>query len=385
MSESPNPPNGDRAPDLTHELKHIRRVIGKLEELVEKTDKFSAAELAQALQQVIQAFKSLSEVQKSQAEIRKLQADEKKVNYDLEHAARQERSESRQRYVTLLTPLATTLILGMTLLTQSYQFAKSEHDKQDAAEDAQWSDAVKTISQSAKLSPVAVTLNPFLKSRRYADVARKAAIQALIKTRDPAVFADLFRGAFVPVNWANFDSVLQLDRALGPRLEELYGKISDMKKHKIAARQPLPSDDLLLLTPDERQDYDYNSVVIREISVAVLPLLKASRPQEQTVDLRSARFHNCDWSGVNLYGANIENINVQYANLRGADLGGVTSFGGAYLYGTNWWDAKRISHELLEHLIANSPYTDQVPYPTDTQVSSQSLQHYNDSILRLRK
>jgi hypothetical protein len=211
MSEPPNPRNGDRAFDSARELEHIRSVIGKLGELVEKTETVSAAELVQTLQQVIQVFKSLSEVEKSQAEIRKLQVDEK-IHYDLQHAARKERSEALQRYITLLTPLATTLVLGVTLLTQSYQFAKSEHDKQDAAEDTQWSESVKAISQSVKMSPVAIALNPFFKSKRYADVAKKTAVQALVSTHDYMVFRDLFRGAFVPMDWKNFDAVLQLDR-----------------------------------------------------------------------------------------------------------------------------------------------------------------------------
>lgn len=357
------------------EPEQIRKLA---KELAEKAQQATTADLALALEQMTEAFRALSEVEKSKAEIRKITIDAAKANYDLEHASKQERVQNRQRYITILTPIVTTIVLGLTLLSQAYQFWKSERDKQQASEDAQWSEAVKTVSQSAHLSPIAITLNPFLKSKRYADVARKTAVQALISTRDKLVFENLFTGAFVPMDWANFDTVLQLDRALGPRLGEIWD-IWDKRRNQSELNK----------TPDRRasnlskenEDYEYITSVLKDISVATAPLLKGSRPGGQIVDLRSTWFFECDWNGVNLYEANIENIVLTNSVLKGADLWGITSFNGADLYYTAWWEAKRISPQLLQYLINTYPYDPNALYgPNSTKVS---LKDYADSIKRL--
>ena len=132
----------------------------------------------------------------------------------------------------------------------------------------------------------------------------------------------------------------------------------------------------------ENQDYVYIRGVLQEISKAVVPLLKGARPQGQSLDLRSAWFTDCDWSGVNLYAADIDNIDLRAADLRGADLGGITSFNNAFLYGTPWWEAKRISSQLLEYLIQKSPYDNKILYGTKYVHVSQ--QDYQDKISRLR-
>jgi hypothetical protein len=252
-------------------------------------------------------------------------------------------------------------------------FWRSERDKQQASEDAQWSEAVKTVSQSAKLSPIAITLNPFLTSKRYDHVAKRTAVQALISTRDVTIFADLFKGAFVPMDWANFDTVLQLDRALSPRLNPLLEKAWNKEDQ---------FTDMSRLSASEKEDYEYIMTVLKDIGAAMPPLLKGSRPPGQVVDLRSAWFYYCDWSGVNLYEANIENIVVRRVSLKGADLGGITSFDNADFYCTAWWDANRISPELLQYLIAKWPCGPNVLYGPNENTNVPP-EHYKDSIARL--
>jgi hypothetical protein len=355
-----------------NEFEQIRKLV---EEFVDKAGKGDTAEHAPDLEKATQTLKSLSEIEKTQAEIRKLAAEEEKIRHELEHASKQERLEGRQRYITLLTPLFTTLVLGLTLGLQTYQFFRTERDKLEAAEDAQWSDALKTVSQAeaGKMSPVALTLNPFLKSRRYADRARRTAFEVLSNTHDQ-VFADIFDEAFLPLDWENFDTVMQLDRTLGTRIGPLYHK-----SWKLDERV----NDMRLLTPDEQHEYEYINDALPEISKSVIPLLKGPRPQGQSLDLSSTWFVECDWSEVNLYGANLVNFDLRRADLDGADLGGITSFGGAEIYyGTAWWDASRISPDFLDHLIRECPYDPAERYGTKHKQVSQ--QQYEDAIKRLR-
>src|SRR5438094_9170668 len=143
--------------------------------LAGKAEKGSAAELESALEKISQTAKVIADLEKSQAEIRKLTAEEQKARYDLEHASRTE----WRRTLTVVAPFAATLLVAVTLAVQTFQFFRSEKDKREASEDTQWSEAVKTLSQSAKLSPAVIVLNPFLKSKRYAEVARQTAVQLL--------------------------------------------------------------------------------------------------------------------------------------------------------------------------------------------------------------
>jgi hypothetical protein len=333
-------------------------------QLTEKAEQAPPSELPLILERITQIYKSLSEIDKAEAEIQKIAAEELKARHDLEQDSRQERSQVRERYVTLFTPLATTIVLCLTFVFQAYQFVKSERDKQDDAEDARWSSAVQTVSQEAKLSSIAITLNPFFKSKRYAAAARMTTIQALINMRDPIVSSELFSSAFEPMDWENLDTVLKLDRALGPRLNELYGKVNN---------HTMDSDD---------PEYKCKEGLLEDISQAIGPLLKAPRPPKQQIDFRSAWFNHGDWSNVNLSGANMDNISIIYTDLKGADLSKITSFDGIYVFGTPWWEAKQISPELAQYLLRTYPYDPTEFYGTkEVQLTQKD---YDDSLVRLK-
>jgi Pentapeptide repeats (8 copies) len=127
---------------------------------------------------------------------------------------------------------------------------------------------------------------------------------------------------------------------------------------------------------------DYALRVLREVTVAIAPLLTGPRPKGQVVDLRSAWFNGGDWHGVDLSGADIENIDLRNTDLAGADLGEIRSFSRAYLWRTNWWDAKRISPELLEYLVSRAPLDENGRYGKNfVQVSQHD---YEDAISRLK-
>jgi len=72
---------------------------------------------------------------------------------------------------------------------------------------------------------------------------------------------------------------------------------------------------------------------------------------------------------------------LRYAILNGADLSEITSFNGVYLYRTAWWQAKRISRELLEYLIKNWPYEEGAYGPTDVVILPEE---YGEALARLR-
>jgi hypothetical protein len=145
------------------ELDQVKAIAGSL---IEKAKLENSSDSVAILEKAMAALKTVSETEKVRAEAKKLLLEEKKLAYDIELAPKRDKSEARKASISLLTPIITTAILALTLILQTYQFTHSEKNKREAAEDAQWSDAVKALSQSSNLSQPAVILSPFLKSRR---------------------------------------------------------------------------------------------------------------------------------------------------------------------------------------------------------------------------
>jgi hypothetical protein len=230
------------------------------------------------------------------------------------------------------------------VVLQSWQFNQSEKDKNQAAEDARWEDAVKTISQSAKLSPAAISLGPFLRSPKYRDAAKSLVVQLLSNTTDRTFYSSLFGAAFVPVGWNNVDDVLKLDRAIKVRSDPLLDKTYDPKRD---------INDPGRLSPGEREVYNYANYVMADIASQVGSVLKAPRPKAATLNLSATAFHSADWSGADLRGSDITNISLAWVDLEAANLNSIAQFDGAYFYHVAWWTAKTIDPRLLRYLQAD--------------------------------
>lgn len=345
------------------ELEQLRRFAAAITEKFEKSNTPEAAEM---MDKATQAFKAIAEVEQSRAEARKLALEESKLRYDLDHGPQRDRSERTKAYISLLVPILTTAILAATLILQGYQFTQSEKHKQEATEDAQWNDAIKTISASIKLAPSAAILSPFLKSERYGDRARAKADDLMKGSDDPQLFADLFRSVYQPLEWKNLPAVLGLDQTLKQSVYQLAPK----QEHGDT------------LTGIEQSKLDYSLGAIKEIGAAIAPVLRNPRPNNATLSLREAYFIDCDWRQVSLVGANLDNAWFIRVNLEGADLGGITEFTGAHFDLTAWWDAYRIAPDLLEHLLKENPYNPLAAYYADRRASREQ---YEAAVARLKR
>lgn len=313
--------------------------------LLKKAQDATVPELASAVKKATGVLRLSSDMEKSKAEARKLALEESTIRHEIDTAAKRERSARLKDYVSLLTPIVSIVALAATVFLQTWQFTQSEKSKREAAEDARWEDAVKTISQTGKLSPGVIALNPFLKSPKYLDLARSTAIQLLANSSDQAFFNDLFGAAFVPVGWNNLDQVVKLGRALTTRGIPLWTKSYDAKTD---------TNDVTRLDPQEREVYRYLDSALPTITGHVAAVLKEQRPSGSSLDLSATQFNGSDWGGADLRGANIENIRLAWVDVRLANLDKITRFHGAYLYHVAWWEAKKISPELREYLEKDS-------------------------------
>jgi len=306
----------------------------------------SATDMATAVEKAATALKLATEIGRAHADLVKVNEEVASLKRANELAPKRERSERIRDYVAALAPLVAIITLAATLFAQSWQFVRSERSKREDALNAQWQDAVKTISASGALSPGIVALQPFLRSPQYAAQAREVATNLLANTSDATFFTALFGPAFVPMSWNNLDDVIRLDRALGARVNPIATKSWDGK-----------NNDMRRLTNDEVASYRYIFAVIPTITAQIGNVLKTPRPPGTQVDLSAALLKDTDWQGVNLDNVNLEAASFAWMNVRNVDLTNVTKFKGASFYGTAWWEAKAINRSFFEHLKASFPYS----------------------------
>jgi len=335
-------------------------------------------------------LKLASEIDTQRAETRKLAAEEQKINDDLKESQQVKKHTHVKDYIALLAPLFTTVVLAGTLVQQSYQFVQSEKTKQaqfvqserdkdaearrqaDAAEDLRWADAVRLLSQSEKLSPAGVILKSFIKSERYGGPANQTAMQVLVKTNDPVVFADLFNTTFDPVSWNNVQQVIELDRTLSSEVNPLLIKTWDGKTE---------TNQTANLNPAERQEYQYLDKALSFISSKLAPVLKGPRPSSANkLDLRSIDFYG-DFEGADFSGADISGSTMASLNVKGANFTGVVGYETVPFNSTPWWRASKIDQNMLQYLIERFPYKE-----TRTFYSPASSQaDYDVGVARLKR
>jgi len=213
---------------VSEQLRQVRAAALAL--LVKAEKAGSAADMADAVEKAAAALKMATEINNALADRAKVTEEIANLKRTNELAPKRERSDRLRDYVAVLTPLVAIVTLAATMISQTWQFVRSERSKREDALNAQWRDAVKTISASGALSPAIIQLQPFLQSPKYAKQAKVAAISLLANGSDPAFFTSLFGTIFTPVDWSSLDDLVQLNRALAARDLPLATKSYDAEK-----------------------------------------------------------------------------------------------------------------------------------------------------------
>jgi hypothetical protein len=312
--------------------------------LLEKAQQSATvSDLAVAVDKATGVLRLCSELEASRAQARKVALEERKLQHENDTASTRGRFERIKEYVSLSTPIVAIVTLTATLSFQSWQFLQSEKDKAAEAEEAQWRDAYRSVSQSAGINPAIVPLKRFLKSPKYGNLAKETAVQLLAYTTDITFFREVFGMAFVPLGWQDLDYIVRMDRAVAERERPLVEKAWDGKN----------ADERRLEPTKERPVYDYVQNVMPQFCEHVGYLLKESRKDHERLDLSATAFQLCDWRGADLSNSNIKNIWLSHVDLKGANLDGISQFDGAIFWRVAWWEASRMSPALRKYLEMN--------------------------------
>ena len=360
--------NAESAPQnndsVSEQIAHVRAAALALLSKAEGAE--SAADMANAVEKAAAALKLAVDMGKVHADLDKINEEIVSLKRQNETAPKRERSERLRDYVALFTPLVTIITLAATLVVQSWQFLRSERNKQEDAINMQWQDAVKTISAPGAPSPGFVWLQPFLTSKKYGPQATNVAVNFLAKSSDMVDFTNQFRTALTPVSWSNIEAVVRLDRALHARFIPLNDKAN---KKGITG-----------LSEKDYASFIYVTTGMRTITSQIGSLLKTARPPKIQVDLSATHLLNADWQGINLSGVIFESAFLNWMNLRDAEFD-VTRFNGVNLWGTAWWEVKSINRPFLDYLQKRYPFKPGVPYGPNGKVFSQT--DYDAAIVRL--
>ncbi len=264
------------------------------------------------------------------------------------------------QFLTVLAPVATVLILAGTLYLSVIQFRSGRTD-------AEWAEAVKSVTEQKSDALAAAELKGLRQLPDYRQRADELALDLLRRTRNVDTFRSLLETEFgKSLSWTDLTGILELDRSLtftDSELERKWNKLSS----------------------DENNQMDAVREELKQVCIAVSPLLKSPRPSGMILDLHNVEFMDCDLSNTDLSGADLTGFNTSRVLLKGSNLSNVTKYEYSFWGKTAWWEAGRMSRELVDHLYKTAPF-DPKQTPAEYGLQTNPTQkEFEDAVERLRK
>jgi hypothetical protein len=302
------------------------------------------------------SIKNAAEILKLAAEIDNHRLQTHRLDVEgADERRRRLKFENSKEYITLLTPLAATVVLALTLILQAAQTFFTETDKRHEAEDARWDNDIKELVHYEHISPAGILLKSFANSTRYGDESYKTANQILSSTSsmdDPNSFNKLFDLVFQNGDWNTLPSLVDLSRQLYRQLQPLNQKALDGGS---------PSSDINTLAEPDRARGNNLRAELKRVTEEVSLILATKRPRGARLDLHDAYFIDGDFKHADLSGANLTGTSLISMDLEGTDLSGITEYRGAQLWYSTWWRASRRTDAFFECLMTS--FTFDARYP----------------------
>ena len=284
--------------------------------------------------------------------------------------------------------------VALAFVTVSEQREQSERLaalQRDANEDAQWREALKSVSfrDPASSEMSALAMQGFFGSSQYSSQARAIAALLLPNVSNVYAFDEVLSRMGPPhTDRSNYQDLTGIARMLG--LDErarLHISGAASKKNTPFLVESVPA---LRANPrDSDRDKDQQTrVAAWELDVAsrTLRTLWAEKdPQKRLsprgsdlsgavlengsfdgldfteTDFRFGILFNASFKGTRFNGATLKDTYLRSVALDGADFSGVKVYSGSRWDDANWWDAKCIPQPLLDYLLeaGSHPLTDE--------------------------
>lgn len=381
--------------------------MNRLEHVRKLWDKALQDSDLNALQQTSTIWQSTAGAERTDAELRNV----RKVA----------RSEAVRFWISVLAPLISAAALVGTLIFQIHEFSENARLQREAAEDAQYRDALKTIQDPHTMNAEIgfPEFESFFDSPRYGKQVYQIAISLLPHTTEPGSFDSLFAVVASHTDWNNFSDVIGVSAGLlrswrgwdrnVKKLEEAKRRMADSTtahSHPVPSPTnsrgvpappipPPPGQPFGSQQPSEpylhTEQEDLNLEQVRNIRSSVeselkktsdflAHFLKQHHVQAAHLDFSGAYIASEDLAGVDLGAALLKDTDFDYDDVQGTNLGSVSLFEGSSWDSTAWWRAAQVNAPLLEYLKKYFPYS-----PKSNYRRPETLLDYQKELSRLAR
>jgi hypothetical protein len=286
-----------------------------------------------------------------------------------------------------LVPLVSLLALFATIVVQTKQIQATRQQ----TEDSEWRDLLSSLKGSSDAIYTDLTIAPrltsFASSSTYGEQAKAIATRFMGHLSNPEGFQDLFSYVFPTVDSNNVHAILDVARSLTKSKRALENhcssavKDADVKDEGYvlsycaealddkAYAQLALQDEMARKLASSRQSINdigkENFYLSDKLSEFLHGQYRINTLNTISLDLSNVHIR-ADLSGMDLSHWNISNTIFDFVNLSKSDLT-TSAFDGVEFRGTNWWDVRAISPNLLMYALQRwYPYYAQgVRYPVD--------------------
>ena len=300
--------------------------------------------------------------------------DAEKARLEVMNAVQISHLEKLKFWVPIIVSLVGTVALVSTLIFQVIQFNQNTVIARDSSEDTQWRETLNRVE--ATNGPEAmlsfILLKSFFGSERYGGQAREIGVEMLGGVMYSDTFEMLFRDLMERTTWNNLSDIVKISKRLN---EDFYMADADLEEFEQKGD--------LIKSKRAAQARSAFLAQLEFVSHSMADFLrKYGRPKQRPLRLNSFVFLDTDLSAVDLSNAQIQYAEFDDCDVSDVDLGEITVFGRSLWPGTPWWEAKRISPELLTYLITNWSYETNSAYLNGSWTNS--IEQFETALKRLQ-
>ena len=294
-----------------------------------------------------------------------------------------QQSQLKTAKVSARVPIAALIAtIIVSVVTLVYQNAL----QREASEDAQWREALKSVSFRDPMSSQigALTMQGFFGSLRYGSQAREIASILLTNVPNVNVFDEVMeRMGPAHTDSTNFGDLIGIGQMLGFTQRarfHIQGAASRentpflMEAVSEVEVNPKDLDDIDQRTKVAAWQLDTMSSTLRDVWTNKDPQKRLSPANQrlQGVVLENVRFEDLDFTGANfdwgiLCNASFKHAHFNHATLKDvyvrkvalddADFTDVTVYDGSRWEDSNWWNAKCIPLPMIDYLLKVDPHS----------------------------
>jgi hypothetical protein len=274
--------------------------------------------------------------------------------------------------LTSITALLAVLLTAMTLNNQT----KESVERRDAAEDAQWTEAMKQISlKDASVQTGIFGIQGFLDSRRHGVQAREVASALLPLTDNKDTFEIVLKGLIQRTNANNQRDLIGIAKTIAYNEWDIF---NGLKTSNVPPG--CPDDDIVSFLNYIDRCYQFKegeelpiakrawlySWEIDSMSDALGKLWQKRLPGvspsnlnlsaiilENTDNLKGVHFDDTQLEGAVIHLCDLSGAHFDRAKFRGAIFHQLQKFEDSTWKDANWWDARSISCSLSKYLAKN--------------------------------